>query len=104
MSIESAKEFLAKMKSDPEFAAKVTRCKNKEERTQFVASEGYHFTGEELKSLRNELTDDELNQVVGGTGEYCAKEWNDFCRIAGEEQYKCKSFCSENMEVKLPEN
>lgn len=91
MSMESAKAFLTKMKTDPEFAAKVIKCKNKEERTQFVTAAGYDFVGAELNTLRIELSDNDLDQVTGGEG--C--EW--------EPYFRCQSFCQNNMEVHFPE-
>lgn len=90
MSMESAKNFLTKMRTDPEFAAKVINCKNKEERTQLVTAEGYDFIGSELNTLLGELSDKELDQVAGGT-----EEW--------EQYFRCQSFCQTNMEVKFPE-
>jgi predicted ribosomally synthesized peptide with nif11-like leader len=55
MSIESAKLFIHRMKTDGEFAEKVTECKDSETRTAFIKSEGFDFTTEEIKEARGAL-------------------------------------------------
>lgn len=106
MSRESAKAFLERMKTDPEFAAQVIRCKSKEERHQVAAAAGFTFTGAELTALREELSDSDLEQVAGGCGMdgFCASEWKEFCRAAGETNFKCQKQCNNGMEITLPEN
>lgn len=66
MSIESAKAFTEKMKTDSEFAKKVLACKGGTERIEFVKKAGFDFTKEEIKEVTSELSDDELNAVAGG--------------------------------------
>jgi predicted ribosomally synthesized peptide with nif11-like leader len=66
MSIESAKSFIDRMKTDEEFARKVTACKNTESRMAFVKEAGFTFTAEDIKLAGAELTDDEVMEVSGG--------------------------------------
>ncbi|MHB9094532.1 MAG: Nif11-like leader peptide family natural product precursor [Eubacteriales bacterium] len=66
MSIESAKAFLAKMKTDGEFAKKVTGCKDAAERRTLVKQAGFEFTNGEIKQVGGELSDSELDAVAGG--------------------------------------
>lgn len=67
MSSESAKAFVAKMKTDAEFAKKVMECKGKEAREAFVKKAGFEFSAEDLKASTAELTDEELEYVAGGS-------------------------------------
>ena len=67
MSIESAKAFMERMKTDEDFRNKVNECKDNEARKALVVKEGYDFTVEELKGTRLVvLTDEELDSVGGG--------------------------------------
>ncbi|MBW4054613.1 MAG: Nif11-like leader peptide family natural product precursor [Proteobacteria bacterium] len=68
MSIESAQAFIERMKSDEEFAKNVTECKDSEARMSYVKEAGFEFTLEEVKAVSSELTDDVLDNVVGGSG------------------------------------
>lgn len=64
MSIESAKEFRKKMNTEPGFGQKVMSFEDMEEFLEFVAKEGFDFTGEELKKANEEL-DKEANRELG---------------------------------------
>lgn len=66
MSIESAKTFMERMKTDQDFAKKVMAAKDADERRALVKEEGYDFTAEELKELGDEISDSELDAVAGG--------------------------------------
>jgi len=66
MSIESAKKFMVRIKTDEEFALKISECKAKEARMEAVKAAGFDFTPEELADVNSELSDDELDQVAGG--------------------------------------
>lgn len=70
MSIESAKSFVKRMKSDEEFAKKVNEFKSMEEAQRYVTSQGFNFTVEELRECQHELDDDELASVVAAKGAY----------------------------------
>ena len=65
MSVESAKAFLKRMKTDVAFARRVTGCKHAKARAELVKAEGYDFTNAEVSTLK-ELEDKELDAVVGG--------------------------------------
>lgn len=66
MSIEAAKSFIERMKTDEEFAKKVTACKDAEARMAVVREAGFDFTAAEIKETGPALTDDELSRVIGG--------------------------------------
>jgi len=66
MSVESAKKFIEKVKADEAFAKKVKECKDSEARLAFAKASGFDFTAEEIKGLKTELSDDELDAVAGG--------------------------------------
>ena len=65
MSMESAKSFIERVNTDEDFAQKVSECKDPESRMTFVKSQGFDFTGEEVRIASWELRDEELEQVAG---------------------------------------
>ena len=71
MSIEAAKSFIERMKTDEDFRKKVSECKDNEVRKAFVEKEGYNFTEEDINALRVSLTDDDLQSISAGTTGYC---------------------------------
>ncbi len=71
MSLESARAFLERMKTDEDFRNKVTECKDSETRIAWVQQEGFAFTEEDIKALKVELTDRELQDISAGTTGYC---------------------------------
>ena len=70
MSIESAKAFLERMKNDEDFRKSVGVISTSEERMQYVKGAGFDFTKDEIANLKEELSDDDLENVAGGDG-YC---------------------------------
>ena len=66
MSLENAKAFLEKIKSDDNFRKEVGEKASPEERVQFIKNAGFDFTKDELDSLKAELSDEELDLVAGG--------------------------------------
>jgi len=68
MSIESAKAFMERMTTDLEFAKKITDVTNAADRMTMVKEAGYDFSSQEMESLKQALTDEELEEVVGGLG------------------------------------
>ena len=66
MSIESAKAFLERMKTDEDFAKKVTACKDSDRRMAFIKGEGFDFTVAEISTVKGELSDEDLDLVAGG--------------------------------------
>ncbi len=83
MSIESAKAFIEKMKTDEDFRKEVGEKSSPEERVKFVEESGFDFSKEELETVRAklQLTDEDLETLSGGAPEflpYCD------CRRMGE--------------------
>lgn len=68
MSIESAKAFIEKVKTDAEFAKKVKECKDAEARKSFAQAAGFDFTKAEIEQVGSELSDEQLDAVAGGCG------------------------------------
>ena len=66
MTIESAKAFVERVKSDEEFAKRVAGADSREERAEIAKAEGFDFTPEELKTVTGELSAEELEAVAGG--------------------------------------
>jgi predicted ribosomally synthesized peptide with nif11-like leader len=73
MSIESAKEFLEKMRADETYAQNVVEASSREQRATLVKGQGFEFNKEELEGAVSELGDDiaelgeeDLDQVAGG--------------------------------------
>jgi predicted ribosomally synthesized peptide with nif11-like leader len=52
MSIESARAFVERMKTDGEFRNRVAEAESPEVRARILKYEGFDFTEEELLSLR----------------------------------------------------
>ncbi len=75
MSVESANDFLERMKTDEDFAKQVIACPDNESRIKFVRAAGFDFTPEELRPLREELSVEELDAVVaaGSPNPACGK-------------------------------
>ena len=73
MSIESAKAFLERMKTDDEFRERMKEAADKEARMAIVKAEGFDFTMEEIATLKEELSDIELDMVAAGS----SKCWRD---------------------------
>jgi len=66
MSIESAKAFMERMTKDQEFAKKIMAETTTESRMALARDAGFHLTAEEMAQSTEKLTDDDLDQVVGG--------------------------------------
>ena len=72
MSVQSAKSFIEKVKTDEGFAKKLKECKDEEARMVFAKASGFNFTVEEIRS-EGELSDNDLDAVAGGSS-WCL--WN----------------------------
>ena len=70
MSIESAKNFLAKLQEDAKLAKMIMSAKDDALRLSIAQGAGYNFTLEELEAVRDELNDVELDEVAGGLNEF----------------------------------
>lgn len=79
MSIESAKDYVAKLKTDREFAGKVKSFADAGKRMAFVKEVGFDFTAEEIKKVDEELSDSDLDAAAGGN-HWCE---NAFCWTFG---------------------
>ncbi len=68
MSIESAKAFMERMKTDEDFRKECSGKSSPEDRMEFVKQSGLDFTKEELETVRSklELTDEDLETLSGG--------------------------------------
>ena len=69
MSIESARAYIERLKTDAEFRDRVAAAGDKEERTALVEAEGFVFSAEDINAVAEELSEDELESVVGGINE-----------------------------------
>ena len=76
MSMESARAFTARMKTDQDFARQVRECKDAEARMAFVRKAGFDFTTAEIQQAGGELSDSELDKVAGGGAGECERHWN----------------------------
>ena len=65
MSTESAKLFMDRMKTDDEFAKKITKCRDAASLKEFLQAAGYDFTPEEAKEGLVHLNDDEMRKLLG---------------------------------------
>lgn len=71
VSVALAKDFIAKMKDNEQFARQVMNCSDGKARMEFVRAAGFDFTPGELKEASCELTDAELDEVAGGSAGEC---------------------------------
>ncbi|MCL6612919.1 MAG: Nif11-like leader peptide family natural product precursor [Peptococcaceae bacterium] len=67
MSIEKAREFIKRVKNEPDLLRQAACFQTREERRRWARGLGYDFTGEELEQATAELTDEELELVSGGS-------------------------------------
>ena len=86
MSLESAKEFMEKYKNDVELAAKLAETKDTGEKLAIAQAAGFDFSYEELTKVNEELSEAELDVVVGG-------EWNPSCSNDGHCGVTCEAEC-----------
>lgn len=79
MGVESAKAFIAKIKSDEDFKSKLSQLENGQARLDFAKAAGFDFTADEIAKVKAEqgLTDEELDSVAGGCGHLCLKDVGD---------------------------
>lgn len=66
MSLENAKKFLKRMKTDEAFKAKVMAVADVEGRQKLAKDEGYMLTDEEVQSAAEGVTDGECRGDEGG--------------------------------------
>ena len=68
MSLESAKSFMEKVKTDAAFAKQCQKAKTADEFVKKAAELGYSFTQAEFDTASQDLSDDDLLNVTGGMG------------------------------------
>ncbi len=73
MSIESAKAYIERLKTDEDFRERMKDAADKEARIALVKAEGFDFSEEDIKAVNSELSDDELDAVAAGGA------WDDSC-------------------------
>ncbi len=86
MSLESAREFMEKFRKDASLSTKLTKAKSQAEKMAIAKTAGFDFSFEELSRVNEELSEDELDQVVGG-------EWNPGCQEDGHCGFICEDDC-----------
>jgi predicted ribosomally synthesized peptide with nif11-like leader len=85
MSIESAKAFLERVKTNEDFRNLVGGIATADQRMEFVRKSGYEFSKEEIDRVKDELGEDQLDGVVGGG--YCPHDLsNCLIPVGGEDQ------------------
>ena len=65
MTRESAEKFIKKMKTDESFFESMQNAEPSE-RAKIIAGAGFNFTGDEIKKVLDEVSDEELMSVAGG--------------------------------------
>ena len=66
MSLDQARAFIEKMKSDVAFKERVLAIEDVAERFNVINSEGFDCSEEEIKEVAGELSDDDLDAAAGG--------------------------------------
>ncbi len=66
MSLDQARAFIVKMKSDVAFKERVLAIEDVAERFNLIKSEGFDCSEEEIKEVVGELSDEELDEAAGG--------------------------------------
>ncbi|MFC1679197.1 Nif11-like leader peptide family natural product precursor [Elusimicrobiota bacterium] len=67
MSLESAKAFIERLKTDEDFAKKISACKDGKARMELVKAEGFNFSSAEIKEATSGLSAEDLQRVAGGS-------------------------------------
>ncbi len=79
MSLDQARAFIEKMKSDETFRNRVMAIEDVVERFNLIKSEGFDCNEAEIKEVAGELNDDELDAAAGGA--YCREFGRDPCGL-----------------------
>ena len=70
MSVDQARAFIEKMKSDGAFRDRIMAIEAVDARLAAASDAGFEFTEAEIKEVKSELNDDELDRAAGGKA-YC---------------------------------
>ena len=68
MSLDQARAFIEKMKSDEAFRDRIVAIEGIDARLAAARDAGFQVTEAEVKEVQSELTDDELDAAAGGLG------------------------------------
>ncbi|MFO8032971.1 MAG: Nif11-like leader peptide family natural product precursor [Desulfohalobiaceae bacterium] len=66
MSIEQAQAFMEKVKNDEGLAKRLSEAQDSESKLEIARQEGYEFDLEEAKKAKDQLGEDELDDVACG--------------------------------------
>ena len=77
MSVEQARAFIAKMKSDEAFRNRITAIEDVAERFKLIEDAGFDCSEAEIKEVSGELSDDELDGWAGGFNVSCSIKCDD---------------------------
>jgi len=55
MSVQSAKEYITRMREDEEFHRRINDCEDEPANWAFIKDEGYEFTVQEFKQATEEI-------------------------------------------------
>ncbi|MCP4138700.1 MAG: Nif11-like leader peptide family natural product precursor, partial [Chloroflexi bacterium] len=66
MSVESAKSFLERMKTDEDFRKECSDKSSPEDRMIFLKESGFDFSKEDIEKVKSEMSEEELGSVAGG--------------------------------------
>ena len=66
MSLDHARAFIEKMKTDAAFSERVKAIGDVAERFNLIKNEGFDCSEEEIKEVAGELSEEELDAAAGG--------------------------------------
>ncbi len=66
MTIESARAYLERTKSDESFRKACSDKSSPEEWMKHVRENGFDFSNDDMEQVKSELSDDELKAIGGG--------------------------------------
>jgi len=66
MSVDQARAFIEKMKSDEAFCDRIMAIEAVDARLAAARDAGFEFTETEINEVNSELSDDELDGCLGG--------------------------------------
>ena len=67
MSFKSAHDFLERFERDRDFKEKLEMAKDKHEILRLIKEAGFSFTFEDIKEVKKELSEEELQNIKGGS-------------------------------------
>lgn len=76
MSLDQARAFIDKVKSDKAFHDQIMSMEGPDQRLEHVHKVGFDCTAEEIKQVSEELSEEDLDQVAGGG--FFSSAWNFF--------------------------